>query len=295
MTRTTLVYSMHTNLKERLTRDRSRRGHPPSIPASSVPPPPRPAMTNPPILLLLLLLAGSASGFLGRAPLAAPAQAAASANRRRRGPSPASGCGGAGRRPPPWPRPSAEAPRRRRQRQRQRQRRRACRPSRRWPQRPSSPAALGPVEDGIHRLVRVRRRGSGGGGAGPGRGRPGSRRRPGEAARPGPGLLRPSPMPVPCCTGEVALPVGVHQMRPRDATAADRLRRAPVIAGCASLYFCLAAPLRLTGLASSGLGPAQAAAVGCGGRGRARGASPSPPRETSSRPTSRPGRGPTSW
>merc|ERR1712032_1571013 len=45
---------------------------------------------------------------------------------------------------------------------------------------------------------------------------------------------------------EVSLPEAVHQMRRRDASVPERLKRAPVILGCSFLYFCMAAPLRIT-------------------------------------------------
>ena len=58
---------------------------------------------------------------------------------------------------------------------------------------------------------------------------------------------------------EMALPVEIHQMKRRDVTVAERLKRAPVIVGCSALYFCMAAPLRVTALASGG--PTSAAAA----------------------------------
>ena len=45
---------------------------------------------------------------------------------------------------------------------------------------------------------------------------------------------------------ELTLPVEVHQMQRRDATLAERLKRAPVVIGCSILYFLMAAPLRIT-------------------------------------------------
>lgn len=213
-------------------------------------------MTNPPILLLLLL-AGSASGFLGRAPLAAP------------------------RRPPPRPIVAA-----------------AALPP---PQAAAAPVAAAAVASAVRGGASTATAAAAAAAAGLptvpalaaaalvpaalGLWKTGYTVSYGyggavlaaaalvlAAASPGPGggparlhALALAFYGLRLCLfllyREVALPVGVHQMRPRDATAADRLRRAPVIAGCASLYFCLAAPLRLTGLASSGLVPAQAAAV----------------------------------
>ena len=49
---------------------------------------------------------------------------------------------------------------------------------------------------------------------------------------------------------ELSLPASVHQMTPRDGTIGQRLERLPVILSCAILYFCMAAPLRLTGAAA---------------------------------------------
>lgn len=50
---------------------------------------------------------------------------------------------------------------------------------------------------------------------------------------------------------EVALSPEIHQMKPKDASVAERLKRAPVIIGCSLLYFLLAAPLRVTAAATS--------------------------------------------
>ena len=58
---------------------------------------------------------------------------------------------------------------------------------------------------------------------------------------------------------ELSLPVEVHQMKARDATLAERFKRAPVILGCSLLYFCMAAPLRLTALSTPD--PAASAAI----------------------------------
>lgn len=60
---------------------------------------------------------------------------------------------------------------------------------------------------------------------------------------------------------EICLPVSVHQMAQREATLKERLKRAPVILGCAFLYFCMAAPLRVTALSAPTLGPLAAAAI----------------------------------
>jgi hypothetical protein len=60
---------------------------------------------------------------------------------------------------------------------------------------------------------------------------------------------------------ELALPVEAHQMKARDASVAERLKRLPVVVGCAVLYFCMAAPLRITALAAGGSSPLVAAAV----------------------------------
>jgi len=49
---------------------------------------------------------------------------------------------------------------------------------------------------------------------------------------------------------ELFLPVEVHQMKQRDASLSDRLKRLPVIVGCSFLYYCMAAPLRITALAT---------------------------------------------
>jgi len=50
---------------------------------------------------------------------------------------------------------------------------------------------------------------------------------------------------------EIALSPEIHQMKPKDASVAERLKRAPVIIGCSLLYFLLsAAPLRLTAVAA---------------------------------------------
>ena len=45
---------------------------------------------------------------------------------------------------------------------------------------------------------------------------------------------------------ELFLPVSIHQMKPRPASLAQRLKRAPVVIGCSLLYYCMAAPLKLT-------------------------------------------------
>ena len=50
---------------------------------------------------------------------------------------------------------------------------------------------------------------------------------------------------------ELILPEKYNQMLSRDATLKERLKRAPVIVGCSLLYFCMAAPLRVTALAAA--------------------------------------------
>ena len=60
---------------------------------------------------------------------------------------------------------------------------------------------------------------------------------------------------------ELALPVEVHQMKQRDASLVQRLRRAPVIVGCSLLYFLMAAPLRITALGHSSPSAAFAVAL----------------------------------
>jgi steroid 5-alpha reductase family enzyme len=60
---------------------------------------------------------------------------------------------------------------------------------------------------------------------------------------------------------ELALPVEVHQMKKRDATLAERLKRAPVIIGCSVLYFCMAAPLRISALTQGNAAAAGAVAL----------------------------------
>ena len=60
---------------------------------------------------------------------------------------------------------------------------------------------------------------------------------------------------------ELCLPESVHQMKRRDATLGARLKRTPVVVGCSALYFCMAAPLRVTARAAPTLGPAATAAT----------------------------------
>lgn len=60
---------------------------------------------------------------------------------------------------------------------------------------------------------------------------------------------------------ELAFPVEVHQMKRRDATVAERLKRAPLILGCSGLFFCMAAPLRISAQLASSLGPAGTASA----------------------------------
>ena len=62
---------------------------------------------------------------------------------------------------------------------------------------------------------------------------------------------------------EVALTREIFQMAPKDATLAERLKRAPVIIGCSLLYFCLAAPLRVTVSAAASSSKSLQAAVAC--------------------------------
>jgi protein-S-isoprenylcysteine O-methyltransferase Ste14 len=50
---------------------------------------------------------------------------------------------------------------------------------------------------------------------------------------------------------ELALPEALHQMKRKDATLVQRLKRLPLILGCSGLYFCMAAPLCVTALAAS--------------------------------------------
>lgn len=59
---------------------------------------------------------------------------------------------------------------------------------------------------------------------------------------------------------ELSLPEAVHQMKRRDASLGARLKRAPVVIGCSALYFCMAAPLRVTARATA-LGPVGTAAT----------------------------------
>lgn len=61
---------------------------------------------------------------------------------------------------------------------------------------------------------------------------------------------------------ELALPEEIHQMKKREASSADRLKRAPVILGCSALYYLMAAPLRISAVAPTS-GPAAAALVAC--------------------------------
>lgn len=59
---------------------------------------------------------------------------------------------------------------------------------------------------------------------------------------------------------ELALPESVHQMVNRPAGFVARLKRAPVILGCAFLYFCMLAPLRVTASTGAAMsGPAATA------------------------------------
>ena len=58
---------------------------------------------------------------------------------------------------------------------------------------------------------------------------------------------------------ELSLPVEIHQMKRRDASPLARLKRAPVIIGCSLLYYCMAAPLRVTAMAPAGTAAASAA------------------------------------
>ena len=60
---------------------------------------------------------------------------------------------------------------------------------------------------------------------------------------------------------ELCLPEAVHQMKRRDATLGARLKRTPVVVGCSALYFCMAAPLRVTARAAGTLGPSATAAT----------------------------------
>lgn len=60
---------------------------------------------------------------------------------------------------------------------------------------------------------------------------------------------------------ELTLPADIHQMKPRDATLGERLKRAPLVIGCSLLYFLLVAPLRLTAAAVES--KALAVAVAC--------------------------------
>ena len=45
---------------------------------------------------------------------------------------------------------------------------------------------------------------------------------------------------------EITLPVEIHQMKRKDASFKERLKRLPVIFGCATLYYLLSSPLRIT-------------------------------------------------
>lgn len=60
---------------------------------------------------------------------------------------------------------------------------------------------------------------------------------------------------------ELTLPEAVHQMKRRDASLGERLKRAPVIIGCSLLYYLMAAPLRITALAGPASPSAAIAAV----------------------------------
>ena len=60
---------------------------------------------------------------------------------------------------------------------------------------------------------------------------------------------------------ELALPEAIHQMKRRDATARERLKRLPVVVGCSALYFTMAAPLRVTAACAGHCGVPAAAAV----------------------------------
>ena len=60
---------------------------------------------------------------------------------------------------------------------------------------------------------------------------------------------------------ELALPEEVHQMKRRDASLIDRLKRLPIIIGCSALYYCMGAPLRVTAMASGSASGAAAVAV----------------------------------
>ena len=60
---------------------------------------------------------------------------------------------------------------------------------------------------------------------------------------------------------ELSLPASVHQMKRRPASLAQRLKRAPLILGCSFLYYCMAAPLRLTAHSAAAPTSAVGAAV----------------------------------
>ena len=62
---------------------------------------------------------------------------------------------------------------------------------------------------------------------------------------------------------ECALPREISGMKAKDATLAERLKRAPVILGCSLLYFLLAAPLRVTATAAASSSKPLQAAVAC--------------------------------
>jgi steroid 5-alpha reductase family enzyme len=61
---------------------------------------------------------------------------------------------------------------------------------------------------------------------------------------------------------QLALPASVHQMVARAASPSERLRRAPVVLGCALLYYCMLAPLRVTASVGAAASAPAAAAVG---------------------------------
>ena len=60
---------------------------------------------------------------------------------------------------------------------------------------------------------------------------------------------------------ELALPEAIHQMKRRDATLPERLKRLPVVVGCSALYYCMAAPLRVTAACAGRCGAPAAVAV----------------------------------